>query len=501
MLKNKIIEKIVANRYSPNDLGVGIAPSNLALTKYWGKRDNNLNLPTNSSLAITLGYYGTSTIIRFSEYEQYFLNRQEIPLNSPFALRLKQFLDLFRRPNDYFKVETCNNLATASGFASSASGFAALTIALNDLYGWKLSLKHLSILSRLGSGSACRSLQHGFISWSKGQQNDGMDSYGTKIMDIWPELRIGIIQINPQTKKYSSREAMNQSHHSLHFDAWTEQSEIFYTKTKKAIFEHDFEKLGQLCETHTEMMHALINDVGIEYSCFDTFKHINRVKELRKKGIPIFYTQDAGANLFLITTADALPKIKKNFNFIEVNPKKPDDNTLILNIEKQKIPKIRAHILGEIHLAFSVIIYRCRNKRIEFLIQQRSSNKYHAANLWSNTCCGHPINEILNDAQYRLKEEMGFTLPLIEWGQMKYKTNLGIFVEHELDRFFWGNGSNLNQFVVNSNEVQNWQWIDSYVLISKINKHPEQFTPWFIKIIEWLIPRWQLWLENIVYKT
>ncbi len=498
MFKANLVRQIIRSSSPPNNLGVGFAPSNLALIKYWGKRDEELKLPTHSSLAVTLGYYGTVTIIRFSDHEQYFLNDQAVSLQTPFAIRLKAFLDLFRRPQEYFQIETRSNLPIASGFASSASGFAALVLALNELYHWQLPLNKLSILARLGSGSACRSLQHGFISWAKGERADGLDSYGTKITDVWPDLCIGILPITKQPKKYSSTQAMYDTTHSLHFPAWTTWSETIYLEAKQAILQNDFERLAVLSEKHTEAMHALISDAHIEYSCFETFRQIQRIKNLSKKGLPVFYTQDAGANLFVLTLKETLPQLKKYFPLIEINPKVSDANVAVLNLQGQKVPKIRTHILGEPHLAFSIILYRYRHSKIEFLIQQRSNSKYHAANLWSNTCCGHPTKEILLDAQNRLKEEMGINLPLKQWGEMRYQVKLGNFIEHELDYFCWGNGQDLTAFNVNPDEVQNWQWIDVDLLTQKVQKDPSAFTPWFIQILAWLKPRWSTWYQLFI---
>ena len=101
-------------------------------------------------------------------------------------------MDLFRPKNASYLIETDTNVPIAAGFASSACGFAALVQALNNLYDWKLSKKDLSILARLGSGSACRSLFDGFVEWQKGEAFDGMDSYGIKLEYIWPELRKGM---------------------------------------------------------------------------------------------------------------------------------------------------------------------------------------------------------------------------------------------------------------------------------------------------------------------
>ena len=111
---------------------------NIALCKYWGKRDKILNLPQNSSLSISLGNKGTQTQIKRSSYDKFILNDQVLDSSSLFYQRLKNFLDLFRdscrAPG--FEVITKNNIPTSAGLASSASGYAALVLALNDLAGF-----------------------------------------------------------------------------------------------------------------------------------------------------------------------------------------------------------------------------------------------------------------------------------------------------------------------------------------------------------------------------
>ena len=111
------------------------APSNIALCKYWGKRDKILNLPQNSSLSISLGNKGTQTQIKRSSYDKFILNDQVLDSSSLFYQRLKTFLDLFRdscrAPG--FEVITKNNIPTSAGLASKCSGYAALVLALNDL--------------------------------------------------------------------------------------------------------------------------------------------------------------------------------------------------------------------------------------------------------------------------------------------------------------------------------------------------------------------------------
>ena len=104
------------------------APSNIALVRYWGKRDQKQNLPMTDSLSVALPLrQGTTTHLAFcDDHDQYALNSQALAPDTLFAKRLAAYLDRFRPASTFFKVDTHNRIATAAGLASSASGFAAL---------------------------------------------------------------------------------------------------------------------------------------------------------------------------------------------------------------------------------------------------------------------------------------------------------------------------------------------------------------------------------------
>ena len=190
------------------------APANIALVKYWGKRDNELNLPVTSSLSISLADKGTSTTLSVAHQaaDEVFLNGEKLTAVSPFVTRLLSFLDLFRPRKDfYFRIETISTVPIAAGLASSASGFAALVLALNDWLGWALDLQSLSLLARMGSGSAARSLWHGFVMWQGGERDDGMDSFAYSLSYQWPSLRLGLLIHSTAEKHMSSRDGMIQT--------------------------------------------------------------------------------------------------------------------------------------------------------------------------------------------------------------------------------------------------------------------------------------------------
>ena len=306
------------------DNATAFAPSNIALIKYWGKRDEELNLPYTSSLSISLGKKGTVTSLTNSQdlTDYIYLNKTLIPHHHPAAQRIIQFLNLFRLPSQqYWCIHTETNLPIAAGLASSASGFAALTLALNQWFGWDLSLQKLSILARLGSGSACRSLWHGFVKWHPGEMEEGIDSYAELLPVQWPELRIGLLIINTNTKAISSREAMRHTvNTSSLYNSWPLQVKDDFLPMEHAIQHKNFTLLGETAEANALAMHATMLSArpAILYSQPETIQLMQRVWQLRQQGIAVYFTQDAGPNLKLLFLETDLPAIANAFPEIEV---------------------------------------------------------------------------------------------------------------------------------------------------------------------------------------
>lgn len=325
MVKSEIIQKIIAKKpVFLNRKGEAFAPSNIALCKYWGKRNGELNLPVTSSLSISLGEKGAKTIIQQTNApaDEVFLNAKPIGLESSFGKRLTQFLDLFRHNKSiHYHVDTQINIPVAAGLASSACGFAALVLALDQLHGWNLEDKDLSILARIGSGSAARSIWHGFVEWQAGQAADGMDSYGEHLKSEWANLRIGLHLLSTQEKPLSSREAMQRTVKTSHlYQAWPKQVEYDLAEIKSAILAKDFEKLGRHAEANALAMHATMwsSWPPVVYSLPETLQAMQTVWQLRAVGTPVYFTQDAGPNLKLLFLAESTPQIKSAFPNLEL---------------------------------------------------------------------------------------------------------------------------------------------------------------------------------------
>lgn len=282
------------------------AHTNIALIKYWGKRNNALILPTNNSLSVTLDGLHTTTTVAFDETltkDHFFLNDESVEGTA--YERVVTFLDLIRRmkgrPDLRARIQSENAVPTAAGFASSASGFAALAAAASKALELELDLPALSRITRQGSGSACRSVYGGFVEWQKGALEDGSDSYAIPIapQNHW-DLRIAAVVLTAKEKDVSSRVGMKRTvDTSVFYDGWLQSIPKDLRDIKSAITAKDFEKLGEISEANCLKMHATTLGATPPFTYWqdDTMTVMETVQNLRKKGIPAYFTIDAGPNV------------------------------------------------------------------------------------------------------------------------------------------------------------------------------------------------------------
>jgi len=319
--KADIVKRILAERLETLQREADVfAPANIALCKYWGKRDTELNLPVTDSLSLSLGSLGSHCKMTINDgpADIVQLNGTALPSDHPFVSRLIHFLDLFRRsPERRFRIETVNTIPTAAGFASSASGFAAIVKALDALHGWQLPARSLSILARLGSGSASRSLWQGFVHWYAGRDADGMDSFAEPIAEPWPDLRIGLLILNRGSKATGSTEAMRRTvETSALYAAWPAQVKTDLAAIRQAIRERDFASLGTAAEANALAMHATMMAArpAVLYWQPESLAAMQQVWSARAAGLPVYFTMDAGPNLKLLFREADRPAIEQQFD-------------------------------------------------------------------------------------------------------------------------------------------------------------------------------------------
>ncbi|MHA1542297.1 MAG: diphosphomevalonate decarboxylase [Candidatus Hodarchaeales archaeon] len=302
-----------------------IANSNIALVKYWGKRDTNLILPHNSSVSMTLDSLNTKTTVEFDSS----FRKNEVAINDSKVegqelRRVSNHLNLlqYSLPEKMFaKVASVSNFPKAAGLASSASGFAALTYAGTKALNQNLSKKELSIFARQGSGSASRSVYGGFVEWNKGSRSDGLDSHAMLIKDVdhWPEISMIVTVISTEKKKISSRAGMSQTvSTSPFYHAWLETIETDVENMKKAIIEKNFTNLGTIAEKNALKMHATMHTTSPPniYWKSGSLELMNKVFELREEGLECYFTMDAGPQVKILCLNSNIQHIQKEIGSI-----------------------------------------------------------------------------------------------------------------------------------------------------------------------------------------
>ncbi|CAK9149219.1 unnamed protein product [Ilex paraguariensis] len=304
-------------------------PTNIAVIKYWGKRDETLILPINDSISVTLdpAHLCTTTTVSVSpsfEKDRMWLNGKEISLSGArYQTCLREIRSRATDVEDEKKgikigkkdweklhvhIASHNNFPTAAGLASSAAGFACLVFSLAKLMNVKEDQGKLSAIARQGSGSACRSLFGGFVKWKMGKEEDGSDSIAVQLADEkhWDELVIVIAVVSSRQKETSSTSGMLES---------VETSMLIKHRAKEvvpkriiqmeeAIKDRDFPSFARLACADSNQFHAVCLDTcpPIFYMNDTSHRIISYVEKWnRSEGTPqVAYTFDAGPNAVLI---------------------------------------------------------------------------------------------------------------------------------------------------------------------------------------------------------
>ncbi|WP_342082068.1 diphosphomevalonate decarboxylase [Enterococcus hirae] len=301
--------------------GKARAYTNIALIKYWGKKNESLILPMNNSLSLTLDAFYTETEVSFSEAyteDQFYLDNQL--QDEKATKKISTFLDIAREKagtTKKAKVISQNFVPTAAGLASSASGLAALAGACNEALKLGLDDQALSRLARRGSGSACRSIFGGFVEWEKG--HDDQSSYAHPISSDGFEYHLAMVflLLNEQKKDVSSRDGMRRTvETSSFYQGWLDSVEADLYQLKQAIKTKNFQLLGETMEQNGLKMHGttLAARPPFTYWSPDSLKAMQAVRDLRNQGIPCYFTMDAGPNVKVLVQKDHLDKVKTTFS-------------------------------------------------------------------------------------------------------------------------------------------------------------------------------------------
>ncbi|HUT82908.1 MAG TPA: diphosphomevalonate decarboxylase [Candidatus Bathyarchaeia archaeon] len=317
------------------------ANSNTALIKYWGKKNEELIIPMNNSISLTIDSLSTITTVEFShDYlkDIFILNNEK--QNGKALERVVKHLNMLRsiaRINLKAKVVSKNNFPTAAGLASSASGFAALTVAACKALGLEKNPRELSILSRQGSGSSARSILGGYVEWLISDENN--ESSVIQLADKnWFDIRDIIVIFEKHERKISTREAMKLSMEtSPFFKTRLETIEENLAKVRQAIKEKNFSVLGKTAERDCLSMHsvAITSDPSMIFWTGDTIAIMNLVKSLRDGGLEAYFTIDTGSNMHILTLpayAEEIATLLRKIPYIkDIIVAKPGDGTIIID--------------------------------------------------------------------------------------------------------------------------------------------------------------------------
>lgn len=276
-------------------------PSNIALVKYWGKRDLRLNVPATGSISVTLDGLETEALVAFPPG----LGKDEIRIDGrddpKGAARVVRFLDLVRETLGearFARIDSRNNFPTGAGLASSASAFAALAIGVDRALDLGLSQAELSVLARRGSGSAARSLIDGYAEMHAGEREDGTDAYAVQLggPELLPmEILVAVTTRAPKT--VASTEGMVRTQNTSPFhEAWVSRTKDDLEEMRRALRAQDLERVGHLAEQNALRMHAsmLASDPPLLYFNPATVAVIQDVHRMRAEGQHAWVTIDAG---------------------------------------------------------------------------------------------------------------------------------------------------------------------------------------------------------------
>ncbi len=293
-----------------------IAHPNIALAKYWGKRDDGVNQPAVPSLSVTLAGMATTTTVTFDarlEQDVFFLGG--VPVSGGPWTRVAGLLERVRRTSgrtEHARVESVNDFPTAAGLASSASGFAALALAAATAAGLEAAPEYVSDLARRTSVSAARSAFGGFVELPMGKPGDD----DLSAIPIAPpdhlDLRVIVAVTREGPKDVSSTDGMKHTvRTSPYYPAWVESAPAVCRRVREAILHRDLEALGVAAEESALAMHAssFAARPGLIYWTGATIDTLHEVRRLRDRGVFAYATIDAGPHVKVLTSSSDEPKI------------------------------------------------------------------------------------------------------------------------------------------------------------------------------------------------
>lgn len=313
------------------------SPSNIALVKYWGKKENQI--PANPSISFTLETSVTTTSLEYFKEEQAGLTVQfelyfEDKKKEDFKPKIENF---FKRIESYcpylknykFVIRTKNSFPHSSGIASSASGMSALALCimsiekeLNPEMTEEYFNKKASFLARLGSGSACRSIEGGLVVWGEHVNIEGSsDLFGVKykgeVHKVFKNYQDTILLVDKGSKQVSSSVGHNLMHGHPFAEKRFEQAHSNLDDLRQVLKSGDLKTFIQIVESEALTLHAMMMSSRPYFILMkpNTLEIINHIWKYREQtGIPVCFTLDAGANVHVLYPEENEDKV---FEFIK----------------------------------------------------------------------------------------------------------------------------------------------------------------------------------------
>jgi len=307
-----------------------LACANIAFIKYWGNRDAALRLPLNNSISMNLDHATTTTTVAFDAT----LNDDEIIIGGQAAndaprARVVAHLDRVRalaHIETRARVHSQNNFPMGAGIASSASAFAALSLAATRAAGLELSERELSVLARQGSGSACRSIPGGFVEWLAGTESANSYAISLAPPTFW-DLRDIIVIVSTTEKRVGSTDGHAAAPTSPFLATRLAALPARLAQVRRALFARDLAALGVALEQDALELHfvAMTSIPPIYYWSPGMVRVIDAARTWRAEGLGVYFTLDAGPNVHLICEAKDADQIAARARAI------PDAQQVIIN--------------------------------------------------------------------------------------------------------------------------------------------------------------------------
>ena len=294
---------------SVNNIARARAHSNIAFIKYWGNRDHSLRLPANASLSMNLTELHTTTTVAWDQG----LDSDALVINGATAElealdRASTHLDVIRHRlgvYSFARVSSTNNFPMGTGIASSASAFAALTLAATAALGTELSERELSTLARMGSGSAARSIPAGFVEWHTGDSHESSYAETFVKSDHWDLVDV-IAIVSRQHKQVGSSAGHRQADTSILHSTRVASVDQRLGAIKAAIRNRDFDSFATIVEEDSNLMHAVMMTSKPPLFYWDplSLQVMQAVRQWRiAEGLSVCFTLDAGPNVHCICEA------------------------------------------------------------------------------------------------------------------------------------------------------------------------------------------------------